>query len=66
MKLCHSRSIEVFKKLLGSITHRSLFRALDVAGGDGRLSKDFLVKQYKKTDLFDQCGKAVSKAREAL
>ena len=66
MELCHARSIEAIKKLLGPITHRSLLRALDVAGGDGRLSKDFLTKQYRKTDLFDQCGTAVSKARAAL
>ena len=38
MKQCHNRSLDVLKKLLGAITHRSLFRALDVAGGDGRLS----------------------------
>ena len=44
MELCHSRSIDVPKTLLGPITQRSLFRALDVAGGDGRLAKDFLVK----------------------
>ena len=37
MALCHPRSIEVLKKLIGTITQRSLFRALDVAGGDGRL-----------------------------
>ena len=46
MKVCHARCIEVLKKLLGPITHRSFFRALDVAGGRGRLAEDFLLKSY--------------------
>ena len=66
MKQCHARSLEVLKTLLGPMTHRSLFRALDVAGGDGRLSKSFLVEQYLTVDHFDQCPTAVKKAREAL
>ena len=66
MALCHPRSIEVLKKLIGTITQRSLFRALDVAGGDGRLSKDFLLKQYRKVDHFDQCPTGVKKAKAAL
>ena len=66
MKQCHARSLEVLRSLLGPMTHRSLFRALDVAGGDGRLSKSFLVEQYGKVDLFDQCPTAVQRAREAL
>ena len=66
MKKCHTRSLEVLKTLLGPMTHRSLFRALDVAGGDGRLSKSFLVEQYLTVDHFDQCPTAVTKAREAL
>ena len=59
MKECHPRSIEVLKKFLGSIVPRSLFRAIDVAGGDGRLAINFLMKQYKKVDLFDQCPQAL-------
>ena len=58
--------MEVLKTLLGQMTHRSLFRALDVAGGDGRLSKRFLVEQYLTVDHFDRCPTAVRKAREAL
>ena len=66
MRQCHTRSLEVLKGLLGAITPRSLFRALDVAGGDGRLSKSFLLGQYSRVDIFDQCPIAVEKARKAL
>ena len=59
MKKCHPRSIEVLKKFLGPIVPRSLFRAVDVAGGDGRLAINFLMKHYKKVDLFDQCPQAL-------
>ena len=30
------------------------------------MSKDFLVNQYRKVDLFDQCPTAVKKAKQAL
>ena len=66
MEICHPRSIEILKQFLGSISPRSLFRALDVAGGDGRLASDFLLKQYRKVDIFDQCPEAVQRARRKM
>ena len=42
------------------------FRALDVAGGDGRLSKGLLLDQYNIVDLFDQCPIGVKKAKQAM
>ena len=62
MKKCHPRCIEILKEFLGSIVPMSLFRALDVTGGDGRLAVNFLLKSYRKVDLFDQCPQAVKKA----
>ena len=66
MQLCHSRSIEILKRFLGSISPRSLFRAIDVAGGDGRLAATFLMKSYGKVDLFDQCPEALQRAKKAM
>ena len=66
MERCHPRSIEILKSFLGPIQPRSLFRALDVAGGDGRLSTSFLLKHYRKVDLFDQCPQALQKAQRAM
>ena len=62
MKQCHPRSIEILKRFLASIHGRSLFRALDVAGGDGRLCSSLLLKSWRRVDLFDQCPVAVKKA----
>ena len=59
MAICHPRSIEIMKRFLGSIGCRHLHRCLDVAGGDGRFAKGFLMESYNKVDLFDQCPKAV-------
>ena len=53
MEQCHSRCVEILKRFLGPIQPRSLFRALDVAGGDGRLSVGFLLNAYARVDLFD-------------
>ena len=53
MEVCHPHCLEIMKTFLGSIVHRSLFRALDVAGGDGRLSASLLLSCYGKVDLFD-------------
>ena len=58
--------MEVLRGLLGGITPRSPFRALDVGGGDGRLSGSPLMDYYHTVDLFDQCPIAVKKAKEAL
>ena len=66
MKQCHSRSIEIIKMILGGVVPRALFRALDVAGGDGRFATSFLLKSYRHVDLFDQCPKAVGLAKRAM
>ena len=50
---CGARCIEILKEFVGSIAHRAIYRALDVAGGDGRVSVEFLLKHYKKVDLID-------------
>ena len=55
MQQCHARSIAVLKTLLDPLTQRSLIRALDVAGGDGRLCINLLVQEYEMVDHFDQC-----------
>ena len=66
MDVCHEPSVAVLMKFLGSITHRSFFRALDVAGGDGMLSASFLLKYYGRVDLFDQCAEAIKRAKRAM
>ena len=66
MKVCHPRCIELMEEFLNSIEGLSLFRALDVAGGDGRFSKSLLIKHYDKVDLFDQCPTGVALAKKHL
>ena len=66
MAECHARCVEILKRFLGPIQPRSLFRALDVAGGDGRLSVGFLLNLYVRVDLFDQCPEAVKRAKRAM
>ena len=52
--------------MIRKIDGRSRFRAIDVAGGDGRLSMDLLLDEYEKVDLFDQCPDTVKKAKLAM
>ena len=66
MEVCHPQCIDILTKFFAQLPQRATHRALDVAGGDGRLSKNLLVKQYNKVDLFDGCPRGVAKAREAL
>ena len=47
MKQCHPRCLEILKQFLASIHGRSLFRALDVAGCDGRLCTSMLLKSWR-------------------
>ena len=53
MKLCDKRCIEVMSTFMASIRPHAQFRALDVACGDGRFSKGFLLDKYNMVDLFD-------------
>ena len=53
MKKLGPKSVELMEDFVGTIDSHELTRALDAAGGDGRFSGDFLLKKYKKVDLFD-------------
>ena len=55
MEVCHPYCIKYLKELLDSIEDHSKLRAIDVAGGDGRLSETLLTGIYDRVDLFDQC-----------
>ena len=66
MLFCHPYCIQILKKFMGRIVHRKLFRALDVAGGDGRLTAGFLLKYYRKVDHFDQCPVAIKQAIDTI
>ena len=52
--------------MLKNMTGHSRFRALDVAGGDGRLTKGLLLDEYNIVDLFDQCPEGVKKSKLAM
>ena len=43
MEECHERCLEILRTFLDNVGDRSTFRALDVAGGDGRLSASILL-----------------------
>ena len=62
MEICHPRCIKLLINFLNSLSERATHRAIDVAGGDGRLAVSLLQKQYNKVDLFDGCPIGVSKA----
>ena len=65
MKVCGGRSVEIMKEFVGSLEIHSRERALDMAGSDGRFTVDFLLGQYGKVDIFDQCKTAYKKALAA-
>ena len=53
MQVCHPRCIELLKSFTGTITNHVTIRAIDIACGSGRVSKDFLLQSYEKVDLID-------------
>ena len=66
MAACSASCVEILKKQLKMLNGHVTLRALDVAGGEGRLSRKLLLKQYDTVDLFDQCAVGVKKAKKAL
>ena len=63
MELCHPRCIEILNNMLELMDEHSRIRALDVAGGDGRLTQSLLLDKYDVVDLFDQCPEGVKRAK---
>lgn len=59
MEICHSASVKILDKFLKSLGKIDKSCVLEVACGDGRLSKDLLSSWFEEIDMFDQCPKAV-------
>ena len=55
MEACGPTCIAILKQQLKKLNGHSRARALDVAGGNGRVSKELLTTEYETVDLFDQC-----------
>ena len=53
MEICHPRCIELLQNFADKIVHHGRIRALDVAGGDGRVTKDLILTSYDRGDLID-------------
>ena len=51
---------------MGPLPHNSAGRAIDIAGGDGRLSTGLLLKKYGTVDLIDICPLGVQRAKNAM
>ena len=49
----HPKRCELMRSLLDNLFKGNMERALDVACGDGRLSREVLVWFFNKVDLFD-------------
>ena len=66
MKKCHSRCLKIMKDFLQDCGPHNYDRALDVACGDGRLTKTMLIDYFDITDLFDRDSDAVKLAKNDL
>ena len=53
MDICHPDRVKLMETIIGIVPGMSFEYALEAACGDGRLSKDLLVKKFKNVDLFD-------------
>ena len=60
MEKVNTKSIELLKEFLASLESLEYTRAIDVAGGDGRVTKECLCGLFPAIDLMDQCPKAIN------
>ena len=63
---CHQRCVQLLKDFVEQVEPRGFLRALDVAGGNGRLATSEIFRRYARVDLFDQCSQAVTEAQSAM
>ena len=54
MEKCHYGRLQLMKGIMQQVADLKKDRALEVACGDGRLSKDLLSQMFTRVDLFDQ------------
>ena len=64
MAICHPASVQMLEGFLKSLGELDRKRALEVACGDGRLTRDLLAKWYEEVDMFDQCPVAVELVKQ--
>ena len=64
MEKAHEPSIALLKEFLAGLDSLKYARALDVAGGDGRVVKELLLGLFEAVDLFDHCPKALNKVEQ--
>ena len=64
MKDCHRPCIDLLETFLNQLEHLDYGRALEVAAGDGMLTKDLLKNRFNAIDCFDHCIIAVRKLEE--
>ena len=53
MAECHSECVQLLKEFTGSIASHKTIRAVDIAGGDGRLAVSEVFLPYQRVDLID-------------
>ena len=53
MDACGPKQIEYTREFVGSIQQHVKCRAIDVGGGDGRFSLNYLLEEYETVDLVD-------------
>ena len=61
---CHKACMTLMEKELDNIRGLRKNYALDCGCGDGRVSRELLVKKFQRVDLFDPCPVGVQKVLE--
>jgi len=59
MNECHAKSVKLLEVVFDKLHHIDRGRVLEVAAGDGRVSRDLLMTRFEAIDCFDQCPVAV-------
>ena len=62
MNDCHSLAVEWMKSFLNQLIFHENIRALEVACGNGCLTRDLLSEMYAEVDMFDKTTDAVEDA----
>ena len=64
MNLCHKPCIRQLEGFFDSLQHLDIGSALDVAAGDGIVTRDLLGRRYETVDCFDRDMVTVRKLEE--
>ena len=66
MRACHQAAVLAMDQFIDGLPMVRYEKALEVGCGDGRVTRDQLLRRFSMVDLFDPCAVAIRKVKKEM